>query len=671
MGDINDSHVTGAADPVKHPQQRVTNGTAFDGCENEWKIFRPFRNKAPHQKPDTKLRKHRQKEDDDNGHGILRVVREHESIEQDHRQQKLADDGLDRGAAIVVHQILSAHHDPDGKGNGNWQNHFNYGNYHTCIFFSLVFQNRLILIFLNYIINHGFWNEPYKKNFYNVFFFLIIEKIGYIPQKTTFVNRQYWWFFYLNFCVYCLSGFRIQGPVVSGQSREREEHMGSAMMDMMFRDACMNLSNGIVNPLDKDILSYAPLPDSVIDPYITQDVDPLQTMNLTNNTLKVWVEESKKANYFTTHFVTLSRMIMNGVATMARGLVTLHMRGEDLEQAPLSIQDLISISSYQFRKSYIGVLQTVKSKPEVSERLLMNQLRWNNTLIKLFKTREKLDSGIRIQELGNEEGRSKNEVQQLDVKSSEFKVQSSNSLDDEKALPEAEIKSIADPNVSNLSTASFDISSLESGSSEVSSLETDVSPLTELSELPALAAPAAYGAIRPYGPYRNQAGAGIKKLGIEEGRMKNEVQPADNEEGRSKNEVQRDVKSSESGSQEQGTRSMETGNEEGRGKNEIDSESSDSEIQEQESDREAMSCEESKESEENSSFFPHNSSFPKCPPEYARILYRALCRSSGNKDGTLEFTLEEINRLLADPLFCKYEPQLAADFRKALQSAEQ
>ena len=441
--------------------------------------------------------------------------------------------------------------------------------------------------------------------------------------------------------------------------------MGSAMMDMMFRDACMNLSKGIVTPLDKDILSYAPLPDSVIDPFITQEVDPLQTMNLTNNTLKVWVEESKKANYFTTHFVTLSRMIMNGVATMARGLVTLHMRGEDLEQAPLSIQDMISISSYQFRKSYIGVLQTVKSKPEVSERLLMNQLRWNNTLIKLFKTREKLDSGIRIQELGNEEGRSKNEVQQLDVKSSEFKVQSSNSLDDEKALPEAEIKSIADPNVSNLGTASFDISSLES----------DVSPLTELSELPALAAPAAYGAIRPYGPYRNQAGAGIKKLGIEEGRMKNEVQPADNEEGRSKNEVQRDVKSSESGSQEQGTRSMRKENEDGRMKNEIDSESSDSGIQKQ-----GTRGQDGSGDKENSSFFPHNSSlnqdsslddnssFPDRPPEYARTLYRALCRSSGNEDGALEFTLDEIHQLLADPEFCRYEPQLAADFRKALQS---
>ena len=62
-------------------------------------------------------------------------------------------------------------------------------------------------------------------------------------------------------------------------------------------------------------------------------------MNLTNNALQLWVEEAKKASYFTKHFVTLSRMIMNGVATMARGLVTLHMRGEDLDQAPLSIKE--------------------------------------------------------------------------------------------------------------------------------------------------------------------------------------------------------------------------------------------------------------------------------------------------------------------------------------------
>ena len=168
------------------------------------------------------------------------------------------------------------------------------------------------------------------------------------------------------------------------------DYLSSPIRQMMYQNMLANLSNGIISPLDKDIMAFTSLPDSVIDPYIKRETDPLQMMNLTNNALKLWVEESKKASYFTKHFVTISRMIMNGVATMARGLVTLHMRGKDLDQAPLSIKELISISSYQFRKSYLGVLQTVKSHPEISERLLENQLSWNNTLLKLFKTKEKL-----------------------------------------------------------------------------------------------------------------------------------------------------------------------------------------------------------------------------------------------------------------------------------------
>ena len=172
------------------------------------------------------------------------------------------------------------------------------------------------------------------------------------------------------------------------------DYLSSPIRQMMYQNMLANLSNGIISPLDKDIMAFTSLPDSVIDPYIKRETDPLQMMNLTNNALKLWVEESKKASYFTKHFVTLSRMIMNGVATMARGLVTLHMRGEDLDQAPLSIQELISISSCQFRKSYLGVLQTVKSHPEISARLLENQLSWNNTLLKLFKTKEKLAKPI-------------------------------------------------------------------------------------------------------------------------------------------------------------------------------------------------------------------------------------------------------------------------------------
>ncbi len=449
--------------------------------------------------------------------------------------------------------------------------------------------------------------------------------------------------------------------------------MDNGMLNLMYKDAYMNLSNGIVNPLDKDILSYAPLPDSVIDPYITQDVDPLATMNLTNNTLKVWIEESKKANYFTTHFVTLSRMIMNGVATMARGLVTLHMKGEDLEQAPLSIRDLISISSYQFRKSYIGVLQTVKSKPEVSERLLMNQLRWNNTLIKLFKTREKL-------------ARPKPE-------SSDFEVQSSNIGNDEKGLPEAEIKPVL--------------------GSQVSGLESDVS---SLSELPALDALCAYGAIRPYsaltakGSWKAVSGnrksaaetliSGTDKS-LETGSPAIQSEPESGKELKNGNteirKLQQDSSSQTSQPEQQikdGVKN--TGSEQNEKKylKSFSSETKNISVPDQEKEKngtenpgesnqnnetatdekEPSKVDDSvtgtaEKTEGNSSFFPHNSSLPDRPPEYARILYRALCRSSGNEDGALEFTLDEIYDLLADPGFCRYEPQLAADLRKALQAS--
>ena len=89
-----------------------------------------------------------------------------------------------------------------------------------------------------------------------------------------------------------------------------------------------------------------------------------------------------------------AKMIMNGTVTMARGLMSLHNRGEELSLCPMSIGDLISLGSYHFRKSYLGVLQTAKSHPEVSRRLLMNQIGWANTLLRLYKTKEKLETPV-------------------------------------------------------------------------------------------------------------------------------------------------------------------------------------------------------------------------------------------------------------------------------------
>ena len=254
------------------------------------------------------------------------------------------------------------------------------------------------------------------------------------------------------------------------------DYLSSPMKRMMYQNMITNLSNGIISPLDKDIMSFAPLPDSVIDPYIKRETDPLQMMNLTNNALKLWVEESKKASYFTKHFVTLSRMIMNGVATMARGLVTLHIRGEDLDQAPLSIQELISISSCQFRKSYLGVLQTVKSHPEISERLLENQLSWNNTLLKLFKTKEKLAKPL----------------SPADIRETETIDQISDSGD--RIVPEL-------AQTSALTTQTTELP-------QASGLEIQEDGLSGFS---ALSEPAAYGAVHAYGPLSGEKEPGGKR----------------------------------------------------------------------------------------------------------------------------------------------------------------
>ena len=168
------------------------------------------------------------------------------------------------------------------------------------------------------------------------------------------------------------------------------------MMDVMYQNTLMNLYAGVVSAIDREVLSYSPLPSNIVDPYASQDVDPANTMNLTYSAMVVWIDEAKKADYFSKHFVALSKMIMSGTRTMARGLVTMHGRGEDLSSAPMSIGDLISLSSYHFRKSYLGVIQTAKTRPEISERLLLNQLGWCNTLMRLYKTKEKLEKPASI-----------------------------------------------------------------------------------------------------------------------------------------------------------------------------------------------------------------------------------------------------------------------------------
>ncbi len=259
----------------------------------------------------------------------------------------------------------------------------------------------------------------------------------------------------------------------------------SPMAKMMYRNALMNLSNGVVDAIDKTVLSSAPLPDNFLTPFLSEETDALTVMKLGFNSLSTWIDEAKKTSYFSKHFVTLSKMIMSGVSTMARGLVTLHARGEDLSQAPMSIQDLIGVGSYHIRKSYLGVLQTSCKNPEIGERLLINQLSWTNTMLRLFKTKEKLESES-----------SKCKVQSSDAK----KIETSSSPE----LP-----------VGN------DVQAFEP--LEVSG--------DALSPLDAISAPAAYTAPRAYGALRGGRGQDSGARGQDSGFRGQEPVVSDQESG--------------------------------------------------------------------------------------------------------------------------------------------
>ena len=178
-----------------------------------------------------------------------------------------------------------------------------------------------------------------------------------------------------------------------------------SIQDMMYEDAIHSLYNGMpVMPWQREVLAMAPLPEDIVDPFAAQDADPMQIMGFAYKSLVTWIDEARKANYFTKRFTDLSKLVLKGVNTMGRGLMTLHNRGEDLSRAPMQIGDLISVGSYHLRKSYLGVIQTASSHPEISERLLINQLSWTNMLLRLYKTKEKLAKPVL-----NEEGRRKNE----------------------------------------------------------------------------------------------------------------------------------------------------------------------------------------------------------------------------------------------------------------------
>ena len=112
---------------------------------------------------------------------------------------------------------------------------------------------------------------------------------------------------------------------------------GDPMGKLMYENALLDLYNGSLWDVDRKIFALAPLPSSLTDTFSSRDTDIYESMKITYRALTAWIEEAKKADYFTRHFLTLSKLILNGVNTMGRCLVTLHARGEDLSAAPMSL----------------------------------------------------------------------------------------------------------------------------------------------------------------------------------------------------------------------------------------------------------------------------------------------------------------------------------------------
>ena len=427
--------------------------------------------------------------------------------------------------------------------------------------------------------------------------------------------------------------------------------MGNSTIDIMRASALENLYAGCVMPWDKQILEDMPLPADMVDPFASEEVKPLSVMNLTYVSLSGWIAEAKKASYYSERFVYLSKLVQKGVTTMGRGLVTLHKRGEDLSAAPMQIDDLISVGSYHFRKSYLGVVQFSSKHPEIGERLLVNQLGWADLLMRLYKTKEKLSekSEIRNQKSdmngqlpagGNEEVRSKNEELPSAGAGDQGAGASLN-----KELP----ASLGDDSSFFIHNSSLDDASALSG-------------------LDALFAPAAFSAQRALTSLPGNKKSEIRNKKSEE-----------NEEGRRKKEekqvsgssCQVSEKESEAGANEEGRRKNEEKQVSGSSRQVSEKESEDKENEKERLEHEEAANDEADES----SFLPLHSSLDEDSslenlPLYLVILQQVFARSGPEDEGQLTFTEDEIRLLASDPDFNRIYPEAAADMMRILQQID-
>ena len=117
----------------------------------------------------------------------------------------------------------------------------------------------------------------------------------------------------------------------------------------------------------------------------------LETLRATTENLKRWLKDGMEENRFGIPFVQTTKMIMDAVTTIGRGLVTLHVLGEDLSEAPMQIGELLDIAGFHFKKCSDGVRVSAGVNPTVCTRLFTCQLRWQNLIFRLYRTQARLE----------------------------------------------------------------------------------------------------------------------------------------------------------------------------------------------------------------------------------------------------------------------------------------
>ncbi len=459
----------------------------------------------------------------------------------------------------------------------------------------------------------------------------------------------------------------------------------------MLREAFLDLENGHLMPWDKDLLSCSPLPESITEPYTAREVpDVRESMRLTYETMVVWIDESKRESYFSKRFVQLSRMIMNGVTTMGRGLITLHARGEELDGVPMSIRDLIGVASYQFRKSHLGVFQTMRSQPEISEKLMVNQIGWNNMLMRLFKTKEKLAEPINSEcRIRNAELTSDTECKREIRKLSDGNIDNSELISDtEFCIPNSALSAASAMSEPGAFTAPRAFSSYDPQSSYTSS-SPKLSGSSKKHDSQALLAgrdemdpdnsvPETMISKTEQEKYSEQNEAHEMeqkgKIPVNENpqaerkesfRMNETTESKPTDESRKLNQEKRDPEKEISElKQKEITSVNESSETDIPHENKIDTINSEAPNQNNDVQNKGSRCDH--ESTITSDFSPHTDE----TPGYLKILQDVYSRSGPSADDQFLFTYDEMVYLASDPEFCRIYPKAAAGIRIALQQID-